>query len=163
MYYELTDSFDVAADLDSTWAFFSDARNLPAITPPAMRFQITTPGEINIQQDTLIDYRIRVMGVPVNWRTRIIDWTPKRQFVDLQLKGPYTLWHHQHVFEPTTNGVWCRDRVIYKMPVPVIGRIVHAMMVRPQLLEVFRYRREAIGRLLGKVTPRQAGVEIKSS
>ncbi len=161
MYYELTDSFTVAADLDRTWAFFSDARNLAAITPPAMKFTITTPGEINIQQDTLIDYRIRVMGMPVKWRTRIIDWSPKRQFVDLQLKGPYTLWHHQHVFEETPEGVFCRDRVIYKMPVPVVGQIVHAMLVRSQLLEVFRYRRDAIARLLGKLTPGQTDVLIR--
>lgn len=163
MYYELTDSFDVAANLERTWAFFSDARNLSAITPPQMRFTITTPGEINIQQDTHIEYRIRVNGLPVFWRTRIIDWTPMKQFIDLQLKGPYTLWHHQHVFEPTAaGGVWCRDRVIYKMPGWVVGRAVHATVVKRQLLDIFRFRRDAIARLLGQVSPRQSDVEIRS-
>ena len=151
MCYQLTDHFVVSADLDRTWGFFGDAANLPRITPPWMRFSIRTPGPIEIGPDSVIDYTIRWMGLPIRWRTRIIDWSPQRQFIDLQVRGPYALWHHQHTFTPTADGVACTDRVTYKLPGPIVGRIMHAAMVRRQLLEIFRFRREVIGKELGSL------------
>ncbi len=74
--------------------FFADARNLEAITPPLLRFTVITPGPIPMQVGTLIDYRLRVHGVPVRWQTLIQEWVPGERFVDVQLRGPYALWHH---------------------------------------------------------------------
>ena len=159
MYYELTDDVIVAAGADEAWAFFSKAENLPRITPAWMKFKIETPTPIDIRQDCLIDYSIRVNGLPMRWRTRIIDWSPPRQFIDLQLRGPYALWHHQHTFEPVSDaeggGVRCRDRVTYKVPAGPIGRVVNRLMIRKQLLSIFGYRRQKIAELLGAVRPQQ--------
>lgn len=161
MFYELTDHFIVAAPADKTWTFFGQPENLPTITPPWLRFQMASRDGTPIGPDTLLDYTIRWAGVPIRWRTRIIDWTPPRQFIDLQIRGPYTLWHHQHTFEPTPDGVECRDRVIYKLPASVFGRVVHAVAVRRQLLEIFGYRREVIGRELGWVRGLQPAIRIR--
>jgi ligand-binding SRPBCC domain-containing protein len=161
MYYELTDHFVVAAPPDKTWDFFGRAENLPAITPPWLGFTIHTPAPITIGSDSLLDYTIRWAGLPIRWRTRIIDWSPPRQFIDLQVRGPYALWHHQHTFEPVADGVECRDRVIYKLPAPGVSRLVHAAVVKRQLLGIFRYRREVIGRELGWVRAVQADVEVR--
>jgi ligand-binding SRPBCC domain-containing protein len=116
-----------------------------------------------IEQDAILDYTIRWMGVPVRWRTRIIDWSPPRQFIDLQIRGPYALWHHQHRFQPVAGGarVRCFDRVIYQLRVPLVRRVVHAAIVRKQLLEIFRYRRKVIGEHLGPLRAVQEGVEIR--
>jgi ligand-binding SRPBCC domain-containing protein len=154
MYYELTDEFVVAADADRTWAFFSRAENLPEITPPWMNFSIASPTPIDLHVDSTIDYTIRWMGLPIRWRTRIIDWSPPGQFIDLQIRGPYTLWHHQHTFTPAADGsgTQCRDRVIYKLPGAGVGRVVNALMVKRQLLGIFEYRQREIARLLGAVT-----------
>jgi ligand-binding SRPBCC domain-containing protein len=160
MFYELTDHFVVAAPPDKTWDFFGRAENLPAITPPWLGFTIHTPAPITIGPDSLLDYTIRWAGLPIRWRTRIIDWSPPRQFIDLQVRGPYALWHHQHTFEPVADGVECRDRVIYKLPVPGVSRLVHAAIVKRQLLGIFRYRREVIGRELGWVRAVQPDVEV---
>jgi hypothetical protein len=149
MYYELTDRFLVAADPDQTWRFFSAADNLPLITPPWLRFTVRTPPPVTIGPDALLDYTIRWMGLSVRWRTKIIDWSPPRQFIDLQVRGPYALWHHQHTFTPTADGVQCSDRVIYRLPVPLVGRAVHAAVVRRQLVGIFRFRRNVIGERLG--------------
>ena len=149
MYYELTDRFTVSADLAATWTFFTRAENLPAITPSWLRFRIVTPAPVRIEQDARLDYTIRWMGLPVKWRTKIIDWTPSRQFIDLQVRGPYALWHHQHRFEQTAQGVSCTDRVIYQLPGAVVGRAVHAAVVRKQLLRIFQYRRQVISERLG--------------
>ena len=161
MYYELTDHFVVAADLQTTWNFFSSAENLHVITPPWLRFTIQTPRPIVLKQDSLIEYTIRWLGVPIRWRTKIIDWSPTRQFIDLQVRGPYTLWHHQHTFVPVSNGIECTDRVIYGLPVPGVGRLMHALIVRRQLREIFRFRRSVISRKLGWAESKQDDVQIR--
>src|SRR5687768_10010545 len=160
MYYELTDRFVVSMDLDRTWRFFSTAGNLAAITPPWLAFTVRTPSPVTIGPDSLLDYSIKWFGLPVRWRTKIIDWTPPRQFIDLQVRGPYALWLHQHTFEPTADGVECADRVIYKLPVPLLGRVVHAAAVRRQLIEIFRFRRKVIAERLGWVRAVQADVRV---
>ena len=161
MYYELTDAIVVKTDLQATWAFFCRAENLPDITPPWMNFKVLADGPIHIGQDTHIDYQIRWAGMPLRWRTRIIDWSPPRQFIDLQLSGPYDLWHHQHTFEQVEDGTLCRDRVLYRVPLGPLGRIANAVMVRRQLIEIFEYRRKAITERLGWVRAVQAKVEIR--
>ena len=150
MYYELTDRFVVAADPDRTWEFFSRAENLPQITPPWMNFSIKSPTPIDMKQDVLIDYVIRWMGIPIRWRSRIIDWSPPRQFMDLQIRGPYALWLHQHTFEPAPGGgTVCRDRVTYQLPGGPVGRVMNALMVKRQLMGIFEYRRKVIAERLG--------------
>ncbi len=160
MYHELTDRFVVSSSPEKTWAFFSSAENLPAITPPWLAFSIQTPKPIDIRLDTVLDYTIRWSGLPVRWRTKIIEWSPPYRFVDLQIRGPYAMWHHQHTFSAAADGVLCEDRVIYRVPFPVVGRLVHAALVRKQLLEIFRFRRKVIGDRLGWVRAAQADVEI---
>ena len=161
MYYELTDHFVVSATMDEAWAFFGRAENLSRITPPWLGFTLRTPSPAPIGPDAVLDHEIRWAGVPIRWRTRIIDWSPPRQFIDLQVRGPYVLWHHQHVFTGTAEGVECRDRVIYKLPLPGVGRLVHALAVRRQLLAIFQYRRQVIGRELGWVRTVQPDVLVR--
>jgi ligand-binding SRPBCC domain-containing protein len=158
--FQLTDHFIVKSDLAKTWDFFSSAENLPRITPAWMGFEIKTPGPIHIQQDSILDYTIRWMGIPIGWRTRIIDWSPQRQFIDLQLRGPYTLWHHQHTFTPSDEGTICTDRVLYKIPFGPLGSVMNALMIKRQLIEVFEFRRKAISEQLGFVRAVQKDVEV---
>jgi ligand-binding SRPBCC domain-containing protein len=162
MYYELTDHFVVAASPERTWDFFSSAENLPKITPPGLRFTITTPRPITIAADARLDYTIRWAGLPIRWRTRIVDWEPLTRFTDLQVRGPYALWHHTHTFTPVADGVECTDKVIYRVPVPGVGRVVHALAVKRQLMAIFRFRREVIGRELGWVRAVQEDVRIRA-
>jgi ligand-binding SRPBCC domain-containing protein len=162
MHYELTDHFIVRAGIEETWSFFSDARNLPRITPAWLKFTVDAPGEVRLGQDSMIEYTIRWMGVPVRWKTRIIDWTPPRQFIDLQIKGPYALWHHQHTYAAGEEGTICTDRVLYKLPGWLIGRATHAMVVRRQLLAIFRHRRQFVGGQLGWVRGVRDDVEIRA-
>ena len=164
MLYELTDRFIVAADPGRAWEFFGTAANLPLITPPWLAFTIDMPTPLPpIGRDSVLDYTIRWSGVPVRWRTKIIDWSPPRQFIDLQVRGPYALWHHQHTFDRRDDGtVECFDRVIYKLPLGPIGRAAHALRVRRQLIDIFSFRRKVIGEHLGWVRALQATPEIRA-
>jgi ligand-binding SRPBCC domain-containing protein len=161
MYHELSDRFIVSSSLEQAWEFFSTAENLPLITPPWLGFTNRSAAPVTIELGTVLDYTVRWLGVAIRWRTKIIEWSPPRQFIDLQVRGPYALWHHQHTFTPVAEGVDCEDRVIYEVPVPLVGRAVNALVVRRQLLDIFRYRRRVIGERLGWVRAVQADVEIK--
>ena len=139
----------VGAELEETFAFFSDAANLQALTPPFLDFSILTPLPIEMRTGTLIEYRLRLMGLPLGWLTRIEEWEPNRSFTDVQLRGPYARWIHRHDFVPHDGGTWVRDRVEYSLPLAPLTDPAHALFVRPTLERIFAYRRSAIVRLLG--------------
>ncbi len=139
----------VAAEIEEAFAFFSNAANLDAITPPSLGFTILTPLPIVMREGALIEYRLRLMGMPIHWRTRIDEWNPGRSFTDTQLRGPYALWVHRHSFAPHRDGTLIRDRVDYALPLPYLTAPIHALFVRPMIERIFAYRREVIARVLG--------------
>lgn len=130
------------------FSFFEDARNLGRITPPWLNFRILNPESIRMKPGAEINYVIGWMGLPIKWKTVIQAYDPPRFFVDEQASGPYRLWHHEHTFEQTGAGVVIRDRVDYRLPFGILGRLAHALLVKRQLLEIFRYRQATIARIL---------------
>ncbi len=133
---------------EEIFAFFSDPRNLDAITPPRLRFRILTPGSIEMKTGALIDYKLRIRGFPVRWRTRIAAWEPPVRFVDEQVRGPYRLWVHEHGFESRDGGTLVRDRIRYAVPFDIL---VHELLVRPDVAQIFAYRTEWLRRRFGPV------------
>lgn len=131
---------------EELFPFFADAANLDAITPPWLHFQIVTPPPIVMREGTLIDYRLRVRGVPLRWRTLIKEWQPPHRFVDEQIRGPYRQWLHEHTFEPHDGGTLARDRVRYAVP---FDALLHRWLVRPDIEKIFRFRAEALRRRFG--------------
>ena len=112
---------------DVIFPFFAEARNLESITPPWLNFEVLTPAPVLMRPGTLIDYRIRVHGFSLHWRTKIAEWNPPHCFVDEQLRGPYTLWHHTHTFEERDGGTLCLDDVRYR---PRGGTLTNWLFVR---------------------------------
>lgn len=139
----------VELPIADAFEFYADARNLEAITPPWLGFELTTPGEIEMGEGALIEYRLKLHGVPVRWRTRIEAWEPPHRFVDVQLSGPYALWHHTHRFEADgPDAVWIGDRVRYSLPLWPFGELAERFLVRRDVERIFAYRREAVAREL---------------
>lgn len=134
---------------DEVFAFFADAHNLEVITPGFLRFRILTPAPIAMRPGTIIDYRLALFGIPFSWRTRIEELEPQVRFVDLQLRGPYRLWRHEHAFEDVPGGTLVRDRVEYALPFGPLGDLAHALFVAGALRRIFDHRREVIARRLG--------------
>jgi ligand-binding SRPBCC domain-containing protein len=128
---------------EELFPFFGDAANLNAITPPWLSFRIVTKPPIVMQAGTLIDYRLRVRGIPLRWRTRINEWQPPHRFVDEQIRGPYRLWIHEHTFERRDGGTLVRDRVQYAVPFDLI---VYPLMVRSDVKRIFEFRSQALQR-----------------
>lgn len=133
---------------ERVFPFFGSAANLQLITPPELRFEIVTPAPIVMDQGTRINYRLRLLGIPLEWLTEITVWDPPREFVDTQLKGPYRKWIHQHVFVETSFGTRIHDAVTYELPFFPAGELA-APLVHFHLRRIFAYRARAIQNALG--------------
>jgi ligand-binding SRPBCC domain-containing protein len=131
---------------EDVFPFFADAGNLEAITPPWLAFRITTPRPIEMRLGTLIEYRLRLHGLPIRWLTQIADWEPGVRFVDTQIRGPYALWHHTHEFEADGGHTLMRDTVRYALPLGPLGRIAREAFVKRDLERIFDYRAAALSR-----------------
>jgi ligand-binding SRPBCC domain-containing protein len=135
--------------LERAFEFYGDALNLEPLTPPWLHFEVTTPGEVTFRPGTLLDYKLRLHGVPVRWRTRIETWEPPVRFVDTQVKGPYSLWEHTHLFEEVGDGATViHDRVRYAIPLGPLGALAHRLFVRRDLERIFDYRSVAVSERL---------------
>jgi len=135
--FQLETELWVPAPLDQVFPFFADAHNLEALTPPWLKFEVLTPGPLEMRAGLSIDYRLRVRGLPLRWRSEITAWSPPHRFVDEQRKGPYRLWVHEHAFEERDGGTLVRDRVHYAVPG---GALAQKWLVGPDLERIFAYR-----------------------
>jgi ligand-binding SRPBCC domain-containing protein len=138
----------VPAPPAQVWPFFSAAQNLRHLTPPWLRFEIERcPVELGV--DSRIDYRIRLRGLPLRWRTRIARWEPGRCFVDEQERGPYRLWEHTHGFDPLDGGTVLTDAVAFAVRGGPFAGWIRRFLVEPDLLRIFRFRLERIAERFG--------------
>lgn len=132
---------------EQLFEFFADAFQLQTITPKWLHFVVLTPPPIRIAEGALIDYRLRLHGFPIRWRTRISAWEPCQRFVDEQVHGPYRRWHHEHTFESVEGGTLCRDIVDYSV---WGGRAINALVVRRDLRRIFGFRQRKLQELFSE-------------
>ncbi len=147
--YKIEQKQTILTNRSEVFEFFSDAFNLELLTPKFLNFRILTPPPINIKEGTIIQYKISLFGVPMKWKTEIEKFEPENLFVDNQVKGPYSLWHHTHIFEETENGTLMTDIVNYRLPFGILGRIAHTIFVRRTLKKIFAHRQQEISQLFG--------------
>jgi ligand-binding SRPBCC domain-containing protein len=138
---------------EEVFPFFADALNLEAITPPSLGFEVVTAAPVEMRVGTILQYRLRLRFLSLDWLTRIAEWVPGERFVDEQLVGPYALWHHTHEFERHPDGTLMRDTVRYALPLWPLGELA-APIVRRELRAIFDFRREAVPRRLAAVESR---------
>lgn len=134
----------VTGNLEEVFGFFEDPTNLEAITPPWLNFEIVSSTDGEVRAGTELEYRLRWLGVPMGWKSRISEYERSRHFADEMLSGPFVSWYHRHVFTEVPEGVEMLDDVAYELPLGPLGRLVHRLGVRRQLDAIFDYRRDTI-------------------
>jgi ligand-binding SRPBCC domain-containing protein len=139
---------------DEIFQFFADPRNLDRLTPSWLQFRILSPRDIAMNKGTLLDYRLRIRGVPIRWQSEISSWEPPDRFVDRQIKGPYSLWLHEHTLTAHNGGTLVGDDIEYAVPG---GTIVQKLLVAPDIARIFNYRHRVLQELFNpaQITPRQ--------
>ena len=146
--YRLERSQIVPRTLEEVFPFYADPGNLSRLTPGWLGFTVLTP-EVEMRAGARIDYRVRPLGVPQRWTSLISVWDPPHRFVDEQVHGPYSRWHHLHEFRAVEGGTEIRDTVTYALPLGPLGRLAHALLVRHQLRAIFEYRERRVNELFG--------------
>jgi len=153
MIHLLRTDMTIARPLDTVFELFCDASNLQAITPPELDFRIQTAMPIEMKLGAEIEYRIRLLGVPFSWHTRITAWEPGVRFIDEQMSGPFRRWVHEHRFEALSDSsTRIRDEVRYSLPLEPLGRLAHPI-VRARLVRIFAYRERQVRELLELAPP----------
>lgn len=147
--YELHRQQWVPEPIDKVFSFFAEAQNLEQLTPAFLRFQITRAPR-QMEAGAIIEYRLRLHGFPIRWRTIIERWNPPHEFIDVQDRGPYKLWHHTHRFQKENGGTSIEDIVRYALPFGSIGGIVHRWMVARDVAAIFDFRKHQIQERFGK-------------
>ena len=151
MRYQLRHVQRVPARLDDVFAFFSDPENLETLTPPWLGFRILGASDSPVRLGTRIRYRLRLNGIPLRWESVISEYEPWRMFADEQVRGPYRFWYHRHLFRAVDGGVEVEDLVEYELPLGVLGRIAHAVLVRRQLRQIFEFRQQRMRERFGEL------------
>lgn len=139
--YELQTEILIPFPIQQVFDFFTQPENLESLTPPWLNFKIITPSPIDMQSGTLIDYQLKLHGIPLRWRTEITEWIPQVRFVDMQLKGPYRLWKHTHTFTEQPDGTLVRDHVVYSV---YGGALINRLFVQHDVERIFAYRLERL-------------------
>lgn len=149
--YRLIRKQHIPATVDEVWDFFSNPANLAEITPEYMKFTVTSPPHTgDIYPGQIITYKVSpLLGIPLSWMTEITHVVPGKLFVDEQRQGPYSLWHHQHLFEQDGNGALMTDIVHYKLPLGPLGTLAKSLFVGKQLEDIFDHRRKVIEEKFG--------------
>ena len=149
--YTLHKKQNLPISVNQAWDFLSDPRNLKTITPDYMGFHILSGADRPMFPGQIIQYIVTpVLGIKTKWVTEITHVKDKEYFVDKQRFGPYSLWHHKHFIKPIEGGVEMEDIVDYKVPMGILGQLVHPILVKPKLEEIFNYRTKKLEELFGK-------------
>ena len=146
----LTSEISVAAGINEVFTFFSKAENLDLITPPELKFKILTPLPVEITDGTLIDYSISLSGIPFKWKTKISRWEPPDYFIDVQLKGPYKIWIHEHIFRSQGTGTVVKDVINYLPPGSIAEPVINRLFVKKKLERVLEFRKFKINEIFNK-------------
>lgn len=146
--FELKQTQYFSDPLEDVFAFFADPANLARITPPWLRFSIRSPQPISMTSGALIDYAIRVRGIPMKWRSEITTWDPPHRFVDEQRVGPYRYWIHEHTFEMSDGCTVVSDHVRFAVPG---GEIIYRLFVKPDLARIFSHRKRVLAGIFNEV------------
>jgi ligand-binding SRPBCC domain-containing protein len=148
--YRLSCTQRVVEPIERVFPFFSEARNLERLTPAFLRFQILASSHEVLQAGSLIDYRLRLHGVPVRWRTRIEEWAPPLRFVDVQIRGPFRYWQHLHEFVQDEGGTLVKDTVDFDVYCQRLYQTPLLGWIDTDLRRIFEFRRSVIGSVFGE-------------
>lgn len=151
--YELLCNQVVPHPRHEVFAFFSDIRNLERITPPRLHFKILTPLPCELAAGALIDYRLKLCGIPFQWQTCIDQFEPDDFFADTQRRGPYRHWYHEHRFSDVPEGTLIEDHVRYQLWGGPLAWPLHGLFIKRSLRKIFAFRKQAVDTLLASPTP----------
>mgnify|MGYP000884798598 CR=1 FL=1 len=149
--YRLASKQNLPISKKEAWEFLSNPKNLKTITPEYMSFDILSVADRPMFAGQIIQYIVTpLLGIKTKWVTEITHVVEGEYFVDEQRFGPYALWHHKHFIKEIPGGVEMEDIIDYKVPMGILGQLVHPFIVKPKLDEIFEHRRKKLIEIFGE-------------
>tara|TARA_B110001450_G_scaffold130246_1_gene122514 strand:+ start:1295 stop:1759 length:465 start_codon:yes stop_codon:yes gene_type:complete len=149
--YTLHKTLKLPITSEKAWEFLSNPKNLKTITPDYMSFNIISTIDRPLYTGQIIQYIVTpLLGIKTKWVSEITHIEDKKYFVDEQMYGPYSLWHHKHFIKEIEGGIEMEDIIDYKVPLGLLGQIMHPILVKPKLEEIFSYRQKKLIELFGE-------------
>lgn len=149
--YTLHKKQKLPTSLDKAWSFLCNPENLSKLTPSKMNMKIISKSEKSMYAGQVLQYSVTPLaGIKTKWVSEITQFEEKKYFVDLQLFGPYAFWHHKHFIKEIDGGIEMEDIIDYKVPLGVLGQLIHPILIKPKLKEIFKYREQRLEELFGK-------------
>ena len=150
--YNLKFEQKIDLPVSDVFDFFSKPENLSLITPSRLKFDIITPTPLEMKDGQLIDYSLKIMYViKLHWRTLITHFEKPVKFIDQQIKGPYSLWHHTHKFKKIDGGTLIIDELRYAIPFGFIGRLIHFLYIKHDIKSIFEYRHKNLDKIFSEI------------
>ena len=138
--------------IEDVFNFFSKPENLSLITPPRLKFDILTPTPLQMKEGQLIDYSLKIMYIiKLHWRTLITQYSKPYKFIDQQIKGPYSLWHHTHIFEEKDGGTLIKDDLMYAVPIGFFGQLINSIYIQYDVKSIFKYRHKILDQIFNEI------------
>lgn len=146
MIYNFEDQQFIKSDLQTVWKYFNNPKHIQALTPPKMHLKTRTQNLPNqIHENLEISYNVSpLFGIPLKWKTKITNVVPNESFIDIQIKGPYKIWHHLHTFKQVKEGVLMKDFITYQLPLGFIGNFIHKILVKKEIENLFEFRTKQV-------------------
>lgn len=136
--YELRASQILQLDRETAFKFFENPQNLSEITPRWLNFRMRDENRTTVYENAELEYTIKLFGLRVSWKSKIVDYEPPERFTDIQIIGPYRSWIHQHTLKKLPEGTLMKDAVTYTLP--LLAWPVHHILIKKQLEDIFSYR-----------------------
>lgn len=142
--HRLTTELWLPKPVEDVFDFFCDVHNLEQLTPPSLSMEIVGSTPDKVEVGSTMDYRLKIHGVPMRWRSEFIEWNPPHRFADRQVRGPYRQWRHVHSFTQHEGGTLVADRVDYAVPGGPLAPLIHKTFVKRDIRRIFEYRRRKL-------------------
>nr|WP_297310199.1 SRPBCC family protein [uncultured Flavobacterium sp.] len=146
MIYNFEDQQFIKSDLQTVWKYFNNPKHIHALTTLKMQLKTRTQNLPNqIHKNLIISYWVSpLFGIPLKWKTKITNVVPNESFIDIQIKGPYKIWHHLHTFKQVKEGVLMKDFITYQLPLGFIGNFIHKILVKKEIENLFEFRTKQV-------------------
>lgn len=140
-------SFSIKTDLEKIFRFHLDPKNLKLVSTPNLNLRIiehTSP----LQKNSEVKIKFDILPfIPIEWNLVVEDLIENELIVDVQTKGPFKYWRHQHHFKQLFDGtVVITDEIVYDAG--LLGK-VFAPLIKWRLNKMFKFRYKIIESLFG--------------
>lgn len=132
----------IATTADALWRWHAAPGAFERLRPPWEQVEVLERSGDALVDGLRVTLRVRRGPIALRWSLRHEAVRPGLGFDDVQVRGPFTSWHHAHRFLDDVTGARLDDTITVELPGGAVGHAVGAPFLGAQLDRMFRYRHD---------------------